>query len=99
MTGVLLVLLAPPGIEEALHDWLLDQGIAGFIEQEVLEHGAEERFDNALDAVRGSRPRVMFQVATDDATAAALIAALRERWPAMGLKHWIAPLIERGTIG
>jgi hypothetical protein len=99
MSAVLLVLLAPPGIEEALHDWLLDQGLAAFIEQEVLEHGAEERFDNALDAVRGSRPRVMFQVATDDATAAALVAPLRERWPAMGLRYWILSIQEGGTVG
>jgi hypothetical protein len=99
MSDVLLVLLAPPGIEEALHDWLLDQGLTQFIAQEVLEHGSERRFESALDAVRGSRPRTMFQVATEEATAVAFVEGARERWPAMGLRYWIMPMFDRGTIG
>jgi hypothetical protein len=98
VSDVLLVLVAPPGIEEPLHDWLLDRGIAEFTEQEVLVHGAEDRFDSALDAVRGSRPRVMFEVATDAATAEALVAAARERWPLVGLRYRVLALLERGAI-
>jgi hypothetical protein len=99
VSEVLLVLMAPRGLEDALHDWLLDTGVAAFTEQGVLEHGTEHSFENALDAVRGSRPRVMFQIAADSATAERLLAAARERWPRAGLRYWTVPLLERGTIG
>lgn len=99
MSDVLLVLVAPPGIEEAVHDWLLDEGVPEFVEQTVLEHGAEERFETALDAVRGSRPRVVFQVLTDHGRGQELLAAARSRWPRVGLRYWIVPLAASGTIG
>jgi hypothetical protein len=65
----------------------------------VLEHGAEHSFESALDAVRGSRPRVMFQVTTDAATAARVVAVAGARWPGVGLRYWMVPLLGRGAIG
>jgi hypothetical protein len=99
VNDVVLVLLAPRGIEEALHDWLLDQGVAEFVEQEVLEHGSEHSFETTLDAVRGSRPRVMFQVVTNHSSAQGLLDAARSRWPRVALRYWMMQLLESGKTG
>jgi hypothetical protein len=99
MTHVLLMLIAPPGIAEALHDWLLAEAVGDFTEQEVLAHGGEHAFESAIEQVRGSQRRTMFHIHMTEGRAHELLRDLGARWPAAGLTHWLMPIIEAGPIG
>lgn len=99
MTHVLLTLIAPPGIVEALHDWLLAETVGDFAEQEVLAHGGEQAFESVIEQVRGSQRRTMLHIRMTESRARELLRDLRARWPAAGLTYWMTPVIEAGPIG
>jgi hypothetical protein len=94
----LLVLIAPPQLEEALVDFLLErEGFAGFSLMKIdgsPAHGAL----TLSEQVTGRKRQVMFQVHADRADARALVAKLREDFRGVGLHYWMTPLIEAGPI-
>jgi hypothetical protein len=94
----LLVLIAPPQIEEDLVDFLLGQeGFSGFSLHRIdgsPAHGAL----SLAEQVTGRRRQVMFQVHAPRTDAQALVQQLGETFRGAGLHYWISPLIEAGPI-
>ena len=94
----LLVLIAPPGVEEALVDFLLAQEhFSGFSAQKVDGSPAHGRLTLA-EQVTGRKRQVMFQVHAGCAEVSGLVDQVRETFRGAGLHYWIAPLIEAGPI-
>jgi hypothetical protein len=94
----LLVLVAPPPLEEALVDFLLEEkGFSGFSLQKA--EGSPAGGGLSLgEQVTGRRRQVMFQMHVGCAEARKLVARLSESFRGAGLHYWIAPLIEAGPI-
>jgi hypothetical protein len=94
----LLVLIAPPPLEETLVDFLLErEGFSGF----SLHHIDGSPAHGALtlaEQVTGRKDQVMFQVHAGCADARELVAQLRDTFRGAGLHYWISPLIEAGPI-
>lgn len=94
----LLVLVAPPQMEEPLVDFLLEsEGFSGFSLQKIdgsPAHGAL----TLAEQVTGRKRQVMFQVHAGCVEVRALVAQLGETFRGAGLHYWIAPLIEAGPI-
>jgi hypothetical protein len=95
----LLTIFAPPALEEALVDWLLEEErIHGFSTAEIFGHGERESGMTLLEQVAGRQRRVQFLVQTDAATAADMIRHLREHYAGAGLHYLLTPVIEGGRI-
>jgi len=94
----LLVLIAPPQLEEPLVDFLLEQeGFSGFSLQKIdgsPAHGAL----TLAEQVTGRKRQIMFQVHAGCAEVRGLVAQVGETFRGAGLHYWIAPLIEAGPI-
>ncbi len=94
----LLVLIAPPGVEEALVDFLLAQEhFSGFSAQKVDGSPAHGRLTLA-EQVTGRKRQVMFQVHAPGDEVRELVERLREDFRGAGLHYWITPVIEAGPI-
>lgn len=94
----LLVLIAPPQLEEALVDFMLEQdGFSGFSLQKIDGSPAHGMLTLA-EQVTGRKGQIMFQVHAGCAEARALVERLSESFRGAGLHYWIAPLIQAGSI-
>ena len=94
----LLVLIAPPALEESLVDFLLEQeGFSGFSLHKIDGSPAHGALSHA-EQVTGRKRQVMFQVHAGYADARKLVAQIRETFRGAGLHYWIAPLLEAGPI-
>ncbi len=94
----LFVLVAPPQMEEALVDFLLEQeGFSGFSLQKI-EGSPAHGVLTLAEQVTGRKRQVMFQVHAGCSQARALVTQLGETFRGAGLHYWIAPLIEAGPI-
>jgi len=94
----LLVLIAPPPLEESLVDFLLErEGFSGFSLHQIDGSPAHGTLSLA-EQVTGRKRQVMFQVHAGLADARELVAQIRETFRGAGLHYWIAPLLEAGPI-
>jgi hypothetical protein len=94
----LLVLIAPPQLEEPLVDFLLEQeAFSGFSLLKIDGSPAHGSLTLA-EQVTGRKRQVMFQVHAAHADALALVGKLRQDFRGAGLHYWIAPLVEAGPI-
>ncbi len=94
----LLVLVAPPQLEEPLVDFLLEQeDFSGFSLQKIDGSPAHGVL-TLSEQVTGRKRQVMFQVHAGCADVRALVAQLGETFRGAGLHYWIVPLIEAGPI-
>lgn len=99
MGAVLLILIAPPELEESLVDWLLArEEISGFTGQPAYGHSRSHGGFSLVEQVTGRQRRVMYQVQTDEPTARSLLEALRRDLAGAGLRYWLAPLLEAGPL-
>lgn len=94
----LLVLIAPPQLEEALVDFLLErEDFSGFSLQKI-DGSPAHGILTLTEQVTGRKRQVMFQVHAGCTEARALVAQLGETFHGAGLHYWITPLIEAGPI-
>ena len=94
----LLVLIAPPQIEEPLVDFLLErEHFSGFSAQKIDGSPAHGTLTLA-EQVTGRKRQVMLHVHADCAWVRELVAGLAETFPGAGLHYWIMPVIEAGPI-
>jgi hypothetical protein len=94
----LLVLIAPPGIEEALVDFLLAQEhFSGFSAQKIEGSPAHGRLTLA-EQVTGRKRQVMFHVHAPREEVDGLLERLRRDFRGAGLHYWVMPVIEAGPI-
>ena len=99
MHDVLLVLIAPPALEEPLVDWLLGQdAVNSFISMAVGGHGIGHAGLSIEEQVSGRQRQIMFRVKLSEAQAEALIEHLRHDFSGSGLQYWLMPLAGSGQI-
>ena len=97
---VLLVLIASPGVEDALVDWLLARDeLSGFTTQRIEGHSAAHQHLSIAEQVAGRKRQVMFHLHAPYQTARALVGALRREFEGAGLHYWLMPVLDAGSLG
>lgn len=98
---VVLTLIAPAILEEALADLLLEapELAGGFTSSAASGHGAGLRFEAASERVRGRGRRVRFEIVIDHREAEALLERLQAAPSDANLYYWICPVLECGILG
>jgi len=96
---VLLVLIATPGMEDALVDWLLGRDeISGFTTQRLEGHSAAHQHLSIAEQVAGRKRQVMFHLHAPYGVMTALLEALRAEFAGAGLHYWLMPVLGAGTL-
>ncbi|GBG15482.1 peptidase [Novimethylophilus kurashikiensis] len=99
MSACVLMIFAPPALEETLVDWLLEnESVSGFSTMHGYGHGANTSAMSLLDQVAGRQRKVEFIVSTTEAVAQQLVAGLREKFAGSRLHYMVMPLVSEGTI-
>lgn len=100
MTDVLLSLVMPSGIVQAVEDLLLDHPelVPGFTTSHADGHGSAVRLVEPAELVSGHSPRMQIQLAGNRADVEAVLALLRERLPHANIFYWIVPVLALGRI-
>lgn len=96
---VLLTLIAPAGLEEALVDRLFENApgqefCSGPVNGHTSRHGAM----SLSEQVSGRQRQVRFEIQLGSFEARALIEQLRRELPGVSLHYWITALQEAGTL-
>ncbi|HSH28338.1 MAG TPA: DUF3240 family protein [Thiohalobacter sp.] len=95
----LLVLSAPPALEEALIDWLLEHGEgAGFTSQPVSGHSSRHNHLSLAEQVSGRQRRVQFQIHAGAERIAALLQGVRRDFTGSDIHYWVTPLVMYGHL-
>lgn len=99
MTQCLLMIFAPPSVEETLVDWLLEHDeIEGFSSAEAYGHGVRTTGMSLLEQVTGRQRRVQFMIRTTHEISQHLVGDLREKFTGVGLHYFILPVSEAGRL-
>ena len=96
---VLVVLNAPPELEEPVIDWLLAmEGGTGFTSFPVYGHSTDHDNLSAVEQVTGRKPRQQFQVQMREERLAHFMTSLRTTFGAADLHYWVLPVVEGGSV-
>ncbi len=99
MHQCLLIIYAPPSVEETMVDWLLEHDvIEGFSSAEAFGHGVRQAGMSLLEQVTGRQRRVQFTIRTETAFADHLIQDMRGKFTGVGLRYFIVPLMGEGRV-
>ena len=96
---VLVVLNAPPELEEPVIDWLLarDSG-TGFTSFPVFGHSTDHDNLSAVEQVTGRKPRHQFQVQMHVVHLDSFMHSLRTSFGAADLHYWVMPVFEGNVL-
>lgn len=92
----LLVLNIAPEMEEAMVDYLLEHGQAGFTSYQVRGHG-EHRNLSIAEQVTGRRKRVQFELMLEEEHIQALLAGLGNE-VGKDIVWWTQPVLDSGRL-
>ena len=96
---VLVVLNAPPELEEPVIDWLLArEGGTGFTSFPVYGHSTDHDNLSAVEQVTGRKPRQQFQVQMHLNRLESFMDSLRRTFGAADLHYWVMPVFEGGSV-
>jgi hypothetical protein len=99
MSDVLLTLLSPPGLEEALLDQLLLSGeVQVFTSAATAAYGLAFGRLSSNEQVLGRTDAVQVQAVLAQESVASLVNDLRRRYAGAGLRFWLTPVLESGEI-
>jgi hypothetical protein len=99
MSDVLLTLLSPPSLEEALLDHLLlSPDVKVFTSAPTAAHGLAFGLLSSNEQVLGRTDAVQVQAVLEHGHSAALLGELRQRYAGAGLRYWLAPVLESGDL-
>ena len=93
----LITLTAPPAIEEALVDWLLQTTThTGFSSFPVNGHSSREEGLTLAEQVAGRKKQIRFQMHIANEEIPAFLENLRKDFTGAGVHYWVSPLIDAG---
>jgi hypothetical protein len=96
----LIVLNAPPELEEPVVDWLLARkDSTGFTSFPVSGHSTSYAGLSAAEQVSGRQRRQQFQVQLRADAVAAFLDDIRVAFGAAGIHFWVSPLTAGGHLG
>jgi len=95
----LIVLNAPPKLEEPVVDWLLSRGDgAGFTSFPVFGHSASHEHLSPAEQVSGRQRRQQFQVQIRTERVEAFLDDFRISFGTADTHFWVLPLIAGGSL-
>ncbi len=93
----LVMIFAPPTLEESLVDWLLgNDSVSGFSTTESYGHGQRSSAMSLLEQVTGRQRRIQFVIETDQKLTSALLKAIGLDF--VGLHYMVIPLLSAGRL-
>lgn len=96
---VLLTLLIPPSIEEAIVDWLLEvESDHGFSSFSVRGHSSSHLGLSLAEQVSGRKQQIRFEIHLPEATLPPLLEKLKQDFQGTGLHYWVVPLKDWGHV-
>lgn len=100
MSDVLLTLIAPVRIAEAVEDLMLahPELVSGFTACPADGHGRPERLIHAEERVAGHAPCVMIATVGTAPDVDKLLSLLKENLPHAYLYYWVTPVLSQGNI-
>lgn len=93
MSDVLLTIIAPPALEDAIVDWLLARELRGFTSWACYGHGAFDRELDAAEQVAGRKRQVAFWIQLPRDEAQPLIDGVTASFGEGTLHCWTTPLL------
>jgi hypothetical protein len=95
----LITLNAPPSLEEAIVDCLLTfESEHGFSSFPVYAHDHRNEGLSLAEQVSGRQKKLRFQMYVGEAVLADLLARLRQEFSGAGIRYWVMPVVDNGTI-
>ena len=95
----LVTLNVPISLEEAVVDCLLMlESEHGFSSFPVNSHDHKNEGLSLAEQVSGRQKRIRFQMYVPEQGLPALLAQLRTDFSGSGIKYWVLPVIENGSI-
>lgn len=100
MNEVLLTLLVPDNIAQAVEDLLLERAdlVSGFTSIAADGHGTGVALVEPAERVQGHAPRVQIQLAGSEDSMRELLAQLKSTLPRANLFYWLTPIIAMGHL-
>jgi hypothetical protein len=99
MEQFLLIIIAPPSIEETIVDWLLEaDDIDGFSSNESFGHGVRHIGMNLVEQVTGRQKKIEFIVCAEAGIIRRLVGEMHDRFSEVGVHYFLLPVIESGRI-
>lgn len=96
---LLVTLTAPPAIEEALVDWLLQvESHAGFTSQRANGHSSRVEGLTLAEQVAGRKNQVRFQLHIPEEDLPRFMDGLKADFAGTGIHYWVAPLVDFGHV-
>ncbi|MCX8050047.1 MAG: DUF3240 family protein [Methylohalobius sp.] len=95
----LLTLIAAPGLEEPLVDWLLQyEAQYGFVSFRVEGHSSQLEGLTLAEQVAGRRRLIRFQMCVDKKELDFLLERLKLDFRGTGIQYWVGPVIAVGRV-
>lgn len=100
MSDVLLTLILPVDIAEAVEDLLLARPdlVRGFTTSAADGHGSVVPLVEASELVTGHSPRKLIRTVGSELAMRELLAMLRGELPHANIYYWLVPVIEVGRL-
>jgi len=95
----LVVLNAPPSLEESVIDWLLARDYAtGFTSFPVFGHSTSHSNLSVAEQVSGRERRQQFQVQLDVGGVDSFMHDIKASFGSAGIRFWVLPLYACGQL-
>lgn len=95
----LITLNAPTSLEEAIVDCLLTfESEHGFSSFPVYAHDHRNEGLSLAEQVSGRQKKLRFQMYVGETVLADLLARLRQEFSGAGIRYWVMPVVDNGTI-
>ncbi|MDP1664085.1 MAG: DUF3240 family protein [Methylobacter sp.] len=95
----LITLNVPLSIEEAIVDCLLTlESEHGFSSFPVSSHDHKNEGLSLAEQVTGRQKKIRFQMYVPEQGLAQLLDQLRAEFSGSGIRYWVLPVVENGTI-
>ncbi|BCX80980.1 nitrogen regulatory protein P-II 1 [Methylomarinovum caldicuralii] len=94
-----LTLVADPGLEEPVVDWLLEhEPRYGFTSSHLFGHSRALENLSLAEQVAGRKHQVRFQLCVDQARLDELLADLARHFGGSGIRYWVVPVMREGEV-
>jgi len=95
----LLTLIAPPGHEEILVDWLLQfERPSGFSSFPVNGHSSSPENLTLVEQVTGRKRQIRFEMQLSGPDLDALLDRLKKDFAGSAIRYWVSPVIDAGRL-
>lgn len=97
---VLVTLVAPPALQDALIDWLLERSgtVSGFTSLSASGHGSTVASMTLAEQVAGRQRRTVFLIHLPAERASDFVKDLGRDFAGGGLHWWLVPVLAAGTV-